>query len=221
MLFAANLPTQTLIFIAMDKILIAADNALRTLFAKPRAAQASPAKGIPEGDLSPAERRKAGALMRVNHVGEVCAQALYMGQAAVTRDPALRAHLLEAAREETDHLAWTAERLEALGSRPSLLNPLWFAGAFAIGWTAAQVSDQASLGFVVETENQVSRHLQGHLKHMPPRDAASLAVIARMQADEERHAEAARAAGAASLPPPARAVMSAAAKVMTTAAHYI
>ncbi|CAM3803465.1 2-polyprenyl-3-methyl-6-methoxy-1,4-benzoquinone monooxygenase [Paracidovorax anthurii] len=205
----------------MDHILIAADNALRTLFAKPRAAQASPAKGIPEGDLSPAQRREAGALMRVNHVGEVCAQALYIGQAAVTRDPALRAHLMEAAREETDHLAWTAERLEALGSRPSLLNPLWFAGAFAIGWTAARVSDKASLGFVVETEKQVSRHLQGHLKRLPPEDAASRAVVARMQTDEERHAEAALAAGAAILPKPARALMSVAARAMTATAHYI
>ncbi len=205
----------------MDQLLIAADNALRTLFAKPRAAQPSPAKGLPEGDLSAAQRREAGALMRVNHVGEVCAQALYMGQASVTRDPALRAHLLEAAREETDHLAWTAERIEALGSRPSLLNPLWFAGAFAIGWAAARVSDAASLGFVVETENQVSRHLQGHLKRMPRQDTASLAVIARMQADEERHAAQARASGAAELPAPVRAAMSAAAKVMTTTAHYL
>lgn len=205
----------------MDKLLIAADNALRTLFARPRAAQPSPARGLPEGDLSPTQRREAGALMRVNHVGEVCAQALYMGQAAVTRDPALRARLLEAAREETDHLAWTAERLDALGSRPSLLNPLWFAGAFAIGWTAAQVSDAASLGFVVETENQVARHLQGHLDRMPAQDAPSLAVIARMQADEQRHADDARAAGATDLPTPARVLMAAAARVMTATAHHI
>ncbi|WP_026431470.1 2-polyprenyl-3-methyl-6-methoxy-1,4-benzoquinone monooxygenase [Paracidovorax oryzae] len=205
----------------MDKLLIAADNALRTLFARPRAAQPSPARGLPEGDLSPTQRREAGALMRVNHVGEVCAQALYMGQAAVTRDPALRARLLEAAREETDHLAWTAERLDALGSRPSMLNPLWFAGAFAIGWTAAQVSDAASLGFVVETENQVARHLQGHLDRMPAQDAPSLAVIARMQADEQRHADDARAAGATDLPAPARVLMAAAARVMTATAHHI
>ncbi|AVS73228.1 2-polyprenyl-3-methyl-6-methoxy-1,4-benzoquinone monooxygenase [Paracidovorax cattleyae] len=205
----------------MDKLLIAADNALRTLFARPRAAQPSPATGLPEGDLSPAQRREAGALMRVNHVGEVCAQALYMGQAAVTRDPALRSQLLEAAREETDHLAWTAERLDALGSRPSLLNPLWFAGAFAIGWTAAQVSDAASLGFVVETENQVARHLQGHLDRMPAQDAPSLAVIERMQADEQRHADDARAAGATDLPAPARILMAAAARVMTATAHHI
>ncbi|BFO54125.1 MULTISPECIES: 2-polyprenyl-3-methyl-6-methoxy-1,4-benzoquinone monooxygenase [Comamonadaceae] len=205
----------------MDKLLIAADNALRTLFARPHAAQPSPARGLPEGDLSPTQRREAGALMRVNHVGEVCAQALYMGQAAVTRDPALRARLLEAAREETDHLAWTAERLDALGSRPSLLNPLWFAGAFAIGWTAAQVSDAASLGFVVETENQVARHLQGHLDRMPAQDAPSLAVIERMQADEQRHADDARAAGATALPAPARMLMAAAARVMTATAHHI
>ncbi|MFT3813888.1 MAG: 2-polyprenyl-3-methyl-6-methoxy-1,4-benzoquinone monooxygenase [Acidovorax sp.] len=205
----------------MDRFLTTADAALRTLFARPRATAPSPARAHGEGDLSEDERRLSGALMRVNHVGEVCAQALYLAQAAVTRDAGLRDHLLEAAREETDHLAWTRERLDALGSRASLLNPLWFAGAFAIGLAAAKVSDRVSLGFVVETERQVSEHLWGHLGRLPEADAPSRAVVARMQADEERHAQDALDAGAAPLPPAAQALMRAAAKVMTTTAHYV
>ena len=168
-----------------------------------------------------AQKRLAGALMRVNHVGEVCAQALYTAQAAVTRDPALRNHLLEAAREETDHLAWTQQRLDALGAHRSLLNPLWFAGAFALGLAAAKVSDRASLGFVAETEDQVATHLASHLTRLPAQDAPSRAVVARMKDDEERHAAQARASGALALPAPARAAMRVAAKVMTTTAHYI
>ncbi|GKS94478.1 2-polyprenyl-3-methyl-6-methoxy-1,4-benzoquinone monooxygenase [Acidovorax sp. SUPP2825] len=205
----------------MDPLLTAVDTALRTLFAKPRAGEPSPARAHSEGNLSPADKRLAGALMRVNHVGEVCAQALYTGQAAVTHDANLRAHLLEAAREETDHLAWTRERLDALGDRPSLLNPLWFAGAFAIGWTAAQVSDRVSLGFVVETERQVAQHLQSHLERLPAQDLASRSVVARMKSDEERHASGALAAGGQELPAPVRMLMKAAAKCMTTVAHRI
>jgi len=206
----------------MDSLLIAADKALRTLFARPRASETSPAQAhAAQPDLPDTERRLSGALMRVNHVGEVCAQALYLAQAAVTRDPQLREHLLEAAQEETDHLAWTRERLEALGARPSLLNPLWFGGAFALGLAAAKVGDRVSLGFVVETENQVSAHLQGHLARLPEADAASRAVVARMKEDEERHATQAQTAGAQELPPAAKALMKAAAKVMTTTAHYI
>ena len=207
--------------IAMDKILTAADAALRILFARPQASQPSPAQGMPEADLSEAEQRLAGALMRVNHVGEVCAQALYNAQAMVTRDAPLRAHLLEAAREETDHLAWSRERLDALGQRPSLLNPLWFAGAFAIGLAAAKISDGMSLGFVVETENQVSAHLGSHLERLPAEDLASRAVVQRMKDDEERHAADALDAGALPLPAPAQALMRVAAKVMTTTAHYV
>lgn len=205
----------------MDRFLIAADSALRTLFATPKAAQPSPAAAMPPTDLSAQEQRLSGALMRVNHVGEVCAQALYMAQACVTRDEALRRELMEAAREETDHLAWTRERLDALGSRPSLLNPLWFTGAFCIGLAAAGVSDSASLGFVVETEKQVSAHLQSHLERLPAGDRPSRAIVAQMQQDEERHATQALAAGAAPLPAPARWLMRAAAKVMTTTAHYV
>ncbi|WP_027014104.1 2-polyprenyl-3-methyl-6-methoxy-1,4-benzoquinone monooxygenase [Comamonas composti] len=205
----------------MDKFFTAADAALRTLFARPAAAERSPAAGMAEGDLSDDERKLAGALMRVNHVGEVCAQALYNAQAMVTRDMQLREHLLEAAREETDHLAWTRERLDALGDRPSLLNPLWFAGAFAIGVVAARISDAASLGFVVETENQVSVHLESHLGRLPEEDQASIAVVARMKEDEERHAQAALDEGAVILPPAVQSLMRIAAKVMTTTAHRI
>lgn len=205
----------------MDSLLIAADTALRTLFAPPRASAPTPALGMDEAVLEPAQKQLAGALMRVNHVGEVCAQALYTAQAAVTRNPELRAHLLEAAREENDHLAWTQQRLEALDARPSLLNPLWFAGAFALGLVAAKVSDRASLGFVAETENQVAAHLQSHLARLPVQDLASRAVVARMKDDEERHAAQARASGALELPPPARAAMKVAAKVMTATAHYL
>lgn len=167
------------------------------------------------------QRKLSGALMRVNHVGEVCAQALYSAQALVTRDEALRQHLLEAAREETDHLAWTRERLSALGDRPSLLNPLWFAGAFAIGFAAAKVSDAVSLGFVVETENQVAAHLDSHLDLLPLEDQASRAVVERMRDDEQRHADQALEAGAMLLQPPVQALMRMAAKVMTTTAHHI
>ena len=159
--------------------------------------------------------------MRVNHVGEVCAQALYTAQAAVTKDPQLRAHLLEAAREEGDHLAWTRERLQELGTRPSLLNPLWYAGAFALGVVASKVSYAMSLGFVVETENQVTEHLQSHLERLPADDLASRAVVRRMKDDEERHAASAQNAGAVALPAPARLMMKMAAKVMTTTAHYV
>lgn len=205
----------------MDKILTAADAALRTLFARPAASQASPAESLAEGEMSEAEQRLSGALMRVNHVGEVCAQALYSAQAMVTRDVQLREHLLEAAREETDHLAWSRARLDALGQRASLLNPLWFAGAFAIGLVAAKISDKVSLGFVVETENQVSAHLGSHLGRLPEQDMASRAVVQRMKEDEERHAAEALAAGAVQLPAPVQQLMRMAAKVMTTTAHYV
>ena len=206
---------------APDTLLHAADTALRTLFARPHAQTPSPALGCEEHALELEDQQLAGALMRVNHVGEVCAQALYSAQASVTQNPALRQQLLDAAREETDHLAWTQERLDALGARPSLLNPLWYAGAFAIGWAAAKVGDAVSLGFVVETERQVSAHLQSHLERLPAEDLASRAVVAQMQADEERHAEDALHAGAMELPAPVRGLMRLAAKVMTTTAHHI
>jgi ubiquinone biosynthesis monooxygenase Coq7 len=175
----------------------------------------------PPAALSDQERQLAGALMRVNHVGEVCAQALYQAQALTARSPALREQMLAAAREETDHLAWTQQRLAALGARPSLLNPLWYGGAFAIGLLAGRLGDAASLGFVVETERQVEQHLAGHLQRLPEADAESRAVVAQMKADEARHAEDALAAGAAPLPAPVQGLMRLAARVMTTVAHRV
>jgi ubiquinone biosynthesis monooxygenase Coq7 len=172
--------------------------------------------------MSNAERREAAALMRVNHVGEVCAQALYTGQALACRSSVLRAQLAEASREETDHLAWTMQRLRELNDRPSWLNPLWYAGAFAIGYAAGKLGgDQVSLGFVVETERQVEAHLQSHMDQLPAADSASRAIVAQMKADEIAHAQMAQKAGAVELPAPVKSLMQAAAKVMTTVAHRI
>ena len=208
---------------SLDMILGAADSALRTLFAPAHATrtQPVPAPNDPSLPLSDAEQREAGALMRVNHVGEVCAQALYTAQAATTRDPALRRQLLEAANEETDHLAWTRQRLDALDTHASWLNPFWYAGAFTLGLVAGRLGDPWSLGFVAETERQVEAHLDGHLDRLPPGDAASRAVVLQMKEDEARHAQWATDAGAAELPAPAKALMRLAARVMTTVAHRI
>ena len=171
--------------------------------------------------LDDTQRRYSGALMRVNHVGEVCAQALYTAQALATRNPALRSELEHAAREETDHLAWTQQRLRELGARPSLLNPLWYAGAFGIGLLAGRLGDAVSLGFVVETERQVEQHLEHHLQRLPEGDLASRAVVQQMKQDEARHGAQAQAAGAAALPGPVCGLMRLAARVMTTTAHHI
>jgi len=204
-----------------DALLTAADTALRTLFAVPRAAVPTPHAGQPGAALSDGEKRLSAALMRVNHVGEVCAQALYTAQALTTPDPALRAHFTRACAEETDHLAWTQERLGELGSRTSLLNPLWYAGAFGIGLLAGRLGNAVSLGFVVETERQVEAHLLSHLQRLPAGDTASRAIVAQMAADEVKHALDAEQAGAMELPGPVKELMRAAAKVMTTTAHYI
>jgi 3-demethoxyubiquinol 3-hydroxylase len=204
-----------------DPLLTLADSALRTVFASHRAQRPYPAQGM-SGELSAQDKKLAAGLMRVNHVGEVCAQALYTAQAQATRDPGLKRHFLQASAEETDHLAWTEQRLTELGGRPSLLNPVWYAGAFAIGYVAGKVGgDRMSLGFVVETERQVEAHLEGHLARLPEPDLASRAVVAQMQADEARHAVDAEKAGALPLPKPAQALMQAAARVMTTVAQRI
>jgi ubiquinone biosynthesis monooxygenase Coq7 len=205
----------------MDAFLIAADNALRTLAGANHASRPCPAPAGPSAALAPEEQRLSGALMRVNHVGEVCAQALYHAQSLSTRDAALRRQFDAAAREETDHLAWTQQRLRELGARPSLLNPLWYGGAFAIGLLAGRAGDALSLGFVVETERQVERHLEGHLERLPSKDAASRTIVQQMKEDEARHAAAASAAGAVELPAPVRWAMRAAARVMTGTAHYL
>lgn len=205
----------------MEKLLSTADAALRTLFAQPRASRPCPTLPEQNTQLDADGKRLSGALMRVNHVGEICAQALYTGQALATRDPKLRAHFEEASREETDHLAWTSERLAELGARPSLLNPVWYAGAFALGVVAGKIGDRLSLGFVVETEKQVAEHLSSHLHRLPAADHASRAIVAQMRDDELRHAHDAQMAGALPLPAPVRGLMRAAAKVMTTTAHRI
>lgn len=205
----------------MDSFLMAADSALRTLFAAPRASRPCPVLPADVTELDRAQQQQAGALMRVNHVGEVCAQALYASQAFATRDAGLRAHFEAAAREEGDHLAWTKGRLDELGARPSLLNPLWYAGAFAMGLVAGRLGDRVSLGFVLETERQVEAHLQSHLERLPAGDHASRAIVVQMRDDEARHAAQAQSAGALEFPAPVKALMQAAAKVMTTTAHYI
>ncbi len=205
----------------MDAFLSTADAALRTLFVAPRANQPCPTLASESTELSSADKALAGALMRVNHVGEVCAQALYTAQAFATKNNALRAHFLAASAEETDHLAWTEQRLHELGARKSLLNPLWYSAAFGLGLVAGRLGDRLSLGFVVETENQVEAHLQSHLSMLPANDHASRAIVAQMKDDEARHALAAQHAGAAELPQIVKSLMTAAAKVMTTVAHRI
>ncbi len=204
-----------------DRVFTTFDAALRTLFATPRASQPCPTLPGDITELSSAEKASAGALMRVNHVGEVCAQALYTAQAFATQNEALRAHFTKASAEETDHLAWTKQRLDELGQRPSLLNPLWYAGAFGLGLLAGRLGDKVSLGFVVETENQVEAHLASHLALLPANDHASRAIVAQMKDDEARHALDAQAAGAVELPEPVKNLMRAAAKVMTTVAHRV
>jgi ubiquinone biosynthesis monooxygenase Coq7 len=205
-----------------DRLAAAADRALRTLAAPAVAVRPLPAASEPPpAELTAAERRQAAALMRVNHVGEVCAQALYDAQALAAADPQLRTMFERAAAEEGDHLAWTEARITALGGRTSLLNPLWYGGAFAIGLLAARTGDRMSLGFMAETERQVEQHLDGHLDRLPAADLASRAVLERMKADEVQHADSAIAEGGVTLPLPARLAMRLAARVMTTTAHYL
>lgn len=205
----------------MDALITTADSALRTLFAKPRASRTCLTVPAQDTELSAADKALAGALMRVNHVGEVCAQALYASQALSTQNPVLRQHFIEASKEEGDHLAWTRERLDELGARPSLLNPLWYAGAFGLGLLAGRLGDKVSLGFVMETERQVESHLASHLERLPQGDHASRAIVAQMKDDEARHAQEAEGAGGFDLPAPVKALMRASAKVMTTTAHYL
>lgn len=204
----------------VDRALLGIEHALRTCFGPaPISQSAYPATKVEDGELDEAQRRHGAGLMRINHAGEVCAQALYLGQAAVTRDDALRAHLLEAAREESDHLAWCAERLEELDSGPSKLNALWYAGSFAIGALAGAAGDSVSLGFIVETENQVEAHLGDHLERLPEPDRRSRAIVRQMQLEEVRHAEQARDAGAITLPSPIPTLMAATARLMKWAAY--
>ncbi|WP_374584165.1 2-polyprenyl-3-methyl-6-methoxy-1,4-benzoquinone monooxygenase [Ideonella dechloratans] len=207
--------------LTIDDWISAADNMLRTVSGGSQARRASPARGLPDAPLTAEARQVSGALMRVNHVGEVCAQALYEAQALGTRNAGQRDHLRQAAQDEVDHLAWTARRLDELGAHRSWLNPLWYAGAFALGSLAARAGDRWSLGFVIETERQVEVHLAEHLSRLPEEDTASRAIVAQMKDDEVRHAESAQAAGGHELPWPVRQAMRLAAKIMTSTAHHI
>jgi ubiquinone biosynthesis monooxygenase Coq7 len=208
----------------MNDVIPTLDAALRTLFATPRASRPCPQPTTLDEHLvglTAAEKTQAGALMRVNHVGEICAQALYTAGALATNNTATKAHFLAAAKEETDHLAWTQTRLDELGARASLLNPLWYAGAFGLGLLAGRLGDAVSYGFVAETEAQVEAHLHSHLDLLPAADHASRAIVLEMKADEARHGQEARSLGAMDLPAPVKALMAAAAKAMTTVAHRI
>jgi len=204
-----------------DRLIASFDNALRTVAGKVHASRGLPAGAVQGAELSEEDKRLSGALMRVNHVGEVCAQALYQAQSLTARTPQLRAQMDHAAREETDHLAWTQQRLDELGDHASWLNPLWYAGAFGIGLLAGRLGDRVSLGFVIETERQVEQHLAGHLSRLPAADERSRAIVQVMKDDERRHANDAQAAGGIDLPLPVRWLMRGAAKVMTTTAHHI
>ena len=204
----------------LDQLIIALDGGLRTVFASPHAARVYPANA-PEAALSDTERKYAAALMRVNHVGEVCAQALYSGQSLTAKNEAVRADLRQAAAEETDHLAWCEQRLHELGGRKSLLNPLWYGGAFTMGLVAGALGDKWNLGFLAETERQVEAHLDGHLQQLPEADARSRAVVEQMKTDEAQHAQTAVNHGAAALPVPVQHAMRFAANVMRNTARRV
>jgi len=205
----------------LDDLIVGFDRALRTLSGVAASGRTNPAAGMPEPALTADERRHAAGLMRVNHTGEVCAQALYQAQALTARDGAIRLRLAHAAREEEEHLAWTQQRLAELNDRPSLVNPLWYAGSFAIGLAAGMTGDRTNLGFVVETERQVEEHLSGHMDRLPPGDAKSRAIVAAMRDDEMRHGAAARDSGADDLPWLARALMRGVARLMTLTAYRL
>ena len=201
-----------------DRLLEAADRALRALFAPPTAGRPTP--GPAAAPLAEAERQTAAQLMRVNHAGEIAAQGLYHGQALAARDPALRQQLLNAAQEEADHLAWCRTRLTELADRPSHLDPFWYAGSLALGVVAGLAGDRTSLGFIAETEQQVERHLDDHLQRLPITDERSRAILSQMRADEIVHGQQALAAGGAALPKPVRALMQATSRIMTTTASH-
>ena len=190
-----------------DRLIIAADQALRTLAAPPGASRSSPAESIDEPELSNEEREKSAALMRVNHAGEIAAQALYSGQAIMARRESTREHLLEAAGEEEDHLAWCAQRIDELGGRKSLLDPVWYAGSFALGVLAGAAGDEKSLGFIAETEDQVEAHISDHLERLPDSDTKSHAILDQMATDEAHHGTTARMRGGTELPQAVKSIM--------------
>jgi ubiquinone biosynthesis monooxygenase Coq7 len=206
---------------SVDRLIAEFDHALRTVSGVVRGNRPRPDEALAEPELDPSQRSHAAALMRVNHVGEVCAQALYQGQALTARDPATRDALKQAAGEEQDHLAWCADRIGELGGRTSLLNPLWYGGALAMGVAAGVLGDRWSLAFLAETERQVEEHLEGHLARLAPQDARTRSIVEVMHAEEGRHRDAALTLGAAELPAPAKLAMRFAAGVMTRVAHYL
>jgi ubiquinone biosynthesis monooxygenase Coq7 len=205
----------------IDELIIGFDRGLRTLAGTPRGARPTPGASLAEPELTTDERQEAAALMRVNHCGEICAQALYQGQALASENEGLKRTLGEAAREEEDHLAWTEQRIAELGGRTSLLNPLWYAGSLAIGFAAGKAGDAWNLGFLKETERQVEAHLQGHLDRLSPRDAKTRAVVEVMQRDEVGHARTAESLGARELPGLVKVAMRAAARVMTSLSYRV
>jgi ubiquinone biosynthesis monooxygenase Coq7 len=206
---------------SLDDLIIAFDKGLRTVFAPAQSLRETPGRDLAEADLTEEQRRLSASLMRVNHAGEICAQALYQGQALTARNPGAKEALEQAAREETEHLAWTERRIEELGGRKSLLNPAWYAGSFALGALAGLAGDRWNLGFLAETERQVVAHLEGHLQRLPAQDGKSRAIVEHMQQDEARHATSAVGHGAAELPDPAKAAMRLSSKVMTGTAFWL
>jgi 3-demethoxyubiquinol 3-hydroxylase len=217
-----NSPHDSRRYTPLDHLLINADQALRTVFGRPRITERkNPAAGLKESELREDQRRHVARLMRINHTGEVCAQALYQGQALTAKLPETRQRLERSAKEENDHLAWCEERLDELGDRKSLLNPLWYAGSFALGALAGLAGDQWSLGFVVETERQVEDHLDEHLAQIPAHDEKSRAILEQMKADEIHHAQIAKSAGGADLPAPIRQAMKLTSRVMTRTAYWV
>ena len=205
----------------IDQLIIGFDRALRTVFANAHTVRPVPGEDRPEADMSDEERRHAAALMRVNHCGEICAQALYQGQALMSKDEGIKRALESAAHEETEHLAWTERRIAELGGRKSLLNPLWYGGSLAIGMLAARFGDRANLGFLAETERQVEAHLKGHLTRLPEQDLRSRDIVEQMKADEVAHAETALQLGGVELPAPVKAAMKASSRLMTGVAYWV
>jgi len=207
--------------IDIDRLIVSFDRGLRTVFAQAVSTRAAPGEDLPESELRGRSREHAAALMRVNHTGEVCAQALYQGQALTARNAEVQSALSRAAEEETEHLAWTEQRIAELGGRKSLLNPVFYAGSFAMGAVAGLLGDRWNLGFLAETERQVVQHLEGHLEALPPEDLKSRAIVGEMRLDEARHATVAVEHGAGELPAPARSLMRLASRVMTRTSYWL
>jgi len=205
----------------LDRLIVEFDKGLRTLFSQAHSVRPYPDANLPDAPMDEAEKKNAAALMRVNHSGEICAQALYQGQALTARDPAVQQKLQQAAQEETEHLAWTAKRVHELGGHLSVLNPFWYTGSLAIGAAAGLLGDKWNLGFLSETERQVGHHLQSHLDRLPPQDEKSRAIVAQMYTDEIGHADMAKNLGGAELPQPVQLAMRLNGKVMTTLAYRV